>query len=247
MGSGLHHLFLRDTAVVVAFHRVNRILADDGLTCDVELFEQFCRLFANYFDVISLGSLVERLEIGAPLDRELAITFDDGYQDNYQYAAPLLKALGLPATFFVVTQFVGTEVVPWWDRDLNVAQAWMSWDQVRWLHKEGFEIGSHTRTHANLWEVVGDKAWEEIVGSRMELEEEISARVDLFAYPYGGEEGMREENRKIVKAAGLRCCCSCYGGINMNRTDPFHLRRIPISSWYESPYQFACDVALRID
>lgn len=244
-GLRLHHLLLSNSAIVVAFHRVNNSTEGDGLTCGVEMFKRYCQFFADYFHVISLGDLVGKMERCEPLNRELAITFDDGYQDNYEYAAPVLKAIGLPATFFVVTQFIETEFVPCWDRNLSVRQPWMTWDQVRWLSREGFEIGSHTRTHANMGEMFGDRAREEIVSSRFELEEKLTTRIELFAYPYGGEHEMTEENREIVKASGLRCCCSCFGRINNTGTDPFHLRRIPISSWYESPHHLGFEVVLR--
>jgi peptidoglycan/xylan/chitin deacetylase (PgdA/CDA1 family) len=241
----LHHLLLSNAAVVVAFHRVNNTTVGDRLTCSVEIFERYCRFFANYFRVVSLGQLVKKLEVGAPLNRELAITFDDGYRDNYEYAAPVLKALGLPATFFVVSQFMNTEFVPWWDESLSVHQPWMTWDQVQWLGREGFEIGAHTRTHINLGEASGSEAWDEILGSRLELEEKLSTRIDLFAYPYGKENDISEETREMTKAAGFRCCCSCFGGVNPMGADPYYLRRIPMSSWYTSPHHFGFEVALR--
>ena len=241
----VHHLLLANAAVIVAFHRINRSSTWDGLTCSVHLFEKYCRLFADYFHVISMQDLLSKLENGIPLDRNVVITFDDGYQDNYDFAIPVLKSLGLPATFFLTSQFIGTEVVPWWDRNQGFRHPWMTWGEVRHLHAEGFEIGAHTRTHANLAEICGLEAREEICGSRRDMEEKLGAPVDLFAYPYGKENDISQDNREMIKEAGLRCCCSCYGGINTNNTDPFHLRRIPISSWYESPYQFACDIALR--
>jgi len=243
--SGLHHLLLNESAVIITFHRVNDRAVGDNLACDLEMFEEYCRYFSDHFRVIPLHELLEKLVMERPLSRELVITFDDGYQDNYKFATPVLKSLDLPATFFLTSRFIGTEIVPWWDGRQGVRHPWMTWDEVRWLHAEGFEIGAHTRTHANLAEICGSEARDEILGSRRDLEDQLGAPVELFAYPYGKENDISEENKEIIKEAGLRCCCSCYGGINTNNTDPFYLRRIPISSWYESPYQFACDVALR--
>lgn len=243
--SRLHHLLLADAAIVVAFHRVNHAPAMDGLTCSVEMFERYCRFFADHFHVVSLRHLVEKLERGAPLDRELAITFDDGYRDNYECAAPILRAVGLPATFFVVSGFIGTASVAWWDASCPVQHPWMTWEQVQGLHREGFDVGAHTSTHIDLGTVSGAEAWNEIVNSRRVLEERLCAPVDLFAYPYGGERQISEDNRALVRAAGFRCCCSCHGGINGRLTDPFSLQRIPISPWYDSPYHLGAEVALR--
>ena len=88
----------------------------------------------------------EKLERGLEPNRELAITFDDGYRDNYDNAMPVLEKLSLPATFFVVSQWIGTDVVPRWDERRGVRHPWMTWDQVRSLHRKGFEIGAHTQT-----------------------------------------------------------------------------------------------------
>ncbi len=245
-GLRLQCLLLARTAIVVAFHRVNNIDArDNGLTCSVKMFERYCRFFSSNFHVVPLGNIVDKLEKGTEPDRDLAITFDDGYGDNFEYAAPILKALGLPATFFVVTGFMGTELVPWWDKTEPAPHRWMNWHEVRWLHREGFEIGSHTRSHADLGKVSADRAHQEIFNSRLELEDQLSAKVELFAYPYGGKNDLTEANRQIVKTAGFRCCCCCYGGINFTETDPFHLRRIPISPWFQSPHQFGFELALR--
>jgi peptidoglycan/xylan/chitin deacetylase (PgdA/CDA1 family) len=242
--SHLDAVLLRNSAVVVTFHRVQDTDTDEGLTVSVGLFEAYCRFFKRYFNVVSLGTLVEKLEAGAPLDRQLAITFDDGYRDNFEHAAPVLERLGLPATFFIVTQWMGSDVVPWWDREVGVRYPWMTWEQVRMLHDRGFELGAHTRTHADLGTVTDREACEEIVGARHELEDQLGAPVELFAYPYGRIDNLADGNRHLIQRAGFRCCCSCFGGINLPGTDPFHLRRVPISSCYPSPLQFGFEVAL---
>jgi peptidoglycan/xylan/chitin deacetylase (PgdA/CDA1 family) len=118
----------------------------------------------------------------------------------------------------------------------------MSWQQVRVLNERGFEIGAHTRTHADLGRVYGTAAREEIAGARAEIEKHIGRRVELFAYPYGRVENMSESNRAIVRAAGFRCCCSCYGGVARQGADPFRLHRIAITPWYGSPHRLGIDI-----
>jgi peptidoglycan/xylan/chitin deacetylase (PgdA/CDA1 family) len=243
--SRLDALLLRNTAVVVAFHRVqDTVEPDDGLTVSVRMFERHCRFFRRHFRVVRLREIVEKLERGQRLNRELAITFDDGYRDNFESAAPVLEKLSLPATFFTVTRWIGTDVVPWWDRERQARHPWMNWDQVRALHRQGFDIGAHTRTHADLGRLSGAEAQREIAGARLDLERQIGAPVELFAYPYGGASHLTEANRELIKAAGFRCCCSGLGGTNPSGTDPFHLQRVPISLWHESPHQFGFEVAL---
>ncbi len=242
--AGGHRPLLRETGTIVAFHRVNDRTAGDALSVSTAAFEAFCRFFRRHFDVIPLGELVGRLEERRPLAGCLSITFDDGYLDNYECAAPVLRALGLPATFFVVSQFIGTDAVAWWDAKLSPPPAWMSWEQVRELRRQGFEIGAHTRTHADLGVLVGDAARKEIAGGREELEAQLGGSVDLFAYPYGRPNAMAEENRALVREAGFRCCVSCHGGLVTPRSHPFRLPRVPVNGWFGGPGQLGLEVAL---
>jgi peptidoglycan/xylan/chitin deacetylase (PgdA/CDA1 family) len=244
--SRLDAVLLRKVGVVVMFHRVqDGAPARDSLTVSVKTFERYCQYFRDWFNVVPLRDLVAKLESKQSAGGELAITFDDGYRDNFENAAPVLERLSLPATFFVVTQWMGTDVVPFWDVELGVRHPWMTWDDVRELHRRGFEIGAHTRTHADLGTVAGVEAGEEIAGGRRELERQLDAQVASFAYPYGGRHHLTEVNRALVRAAGFRCCCSGFGGVNAQHADPFRLRRVPISNWYASPHQLGFDLALR--
>jgi len=81
--SHLDALLLRNSAVIVTFHRVQDTEEPEGLTVSVGLFEKYCRFFKRHFNVVSLANLVDKLEQGAPLNRELAITFDDGDRDKF--------------------------------------------------------------------------------------------------------------------------------------------------------------------
>lgn len=241
----LDTILMRHEAVVVAFHRVrNDADLSDSLTIDSRTFESYCQFFKRFFNVVPLAELVETLHARRAPHRALAITFDDGYRDNFQYAAPILERLGLPATFFVVSRWIGTSVVPFWDRDRGVQYPWMTWDQLHQLHRGGFSIGAHTRTHVDLGAVSGDDAQQEIAGAREDLEQALGTAVQTFAYPFGGREHLTEANRARVKAAGFRCCCSGFGGTVTRGTDPYRLPRIPITAWHGYPHQFGFDVAL---
>ncbi len=235
---------LRGRAMVVALHRVNEVNAGDGLTLSPEQFEDHCRFFSDNFNVVPLAEIVQRLETGAPFDRHIAITFDDGYRDNAEIAAPILSRYGLHATFFVTTGFIGSEIVAPWDKDMSPAPGWMTWDQVRELSDRGFTIGAHTIDHVDLGQESRDSAMRQLKASRSVLCERLGAEVELFAYPFGRRDNMTEENRLLVREAGFRCCVSCFGGIIEMGTSPFELPRIAIASWHASPDAFAFDLAL---
>jgi peptidoglycan/xylan/chitin deacetylase (PgdA/CDA1 family) len=241
----LDALLLRNVAVVVAFHRVHSGAdVSDSLTVDPRTFYAYCRFFLQHFHIVPLPELIRTLEAGRAPRRQLAITFDDGYRDNYENALPILEKLSLPATFFVVSRWIGSDVVPFWDRRLGVRHPWMNWEQVRSLHRKGYDIGGHTRTHADLGTLSPLAAHQEIVGSRCDLEEGLGATVESFAYPFGGQDHITDMNREVVRAAGFRCCCSGFGGTISAKTDPFHLPRVPVSTWHVSPHHFGLDVAL---
>jgi peptidoglycan/xylan/chitin deacetylase (PgdA/CDA1 family) len=94
---------------ILIFHRV--LPAADPLIPELPTtaeFETAMRWVRDWFNVLPLGEAIERLYAGTIPARALAITFDDGYADNEQHAAPILANLGLSATFFIATGFIGS-------------------------------------------------------------------------------------------------------------------------------------------
>ena len=240
--AGLHRRMLRDRAVVVVFHRVDDRYPEDPITVTVAHLAALCRFFARHFEVTTLGNLVTLLERRQPLRGQLVITFDDGYRDNHQVAAPILEQLRLPACFFVTTGFIGSEEASRWDQKAGISSEWMNWDEVRDLHRRGFEIGAHTVTHADLGVVSGPEARREIVDSKAGLESRLGSPVTLFAYPFGREAQMSDANRALVAQAGFRCCPSAFGGLVRTGDDPFRFRRLPMTGWYRSPEELGLEI-----
>ncbi len=242
--SGLYQRFFRNRAVVVLFHRVDDRYRGNPISCTRAEFAAFLRFFRRFFRVVPLEELIARLRNGEDLGGHMTITFDDGYRDNYRYAAPELRRLGLPACFFVATELISSEHVPRWDADRGISSEWMSWDEVRELRAQGFEIGSHTMNHVDLGIASGDEARREITGSKDRLEHELGGAVPYFTYPFGNEGQITEENRKLVEEAGFSCCLSAYGGSIAVGDARFHLKRTVVSSWYLSPYQFGFETMI---
>ena len=234
----------RRSMTIVTFHRVNDELPEDGLTCGSRKFGEFCQFFLRHFRVVRLAEQVEGCRQGRDMGGTLSITFDDGYSDNFTVAAPILKTLGIPATFFVTTGFIGSTVAAEWDDSLSVPPCWMSWEQVRQLAAQGFDIGSHTHGHINLSTSDPVAIEADLTASRRTLQRELGAAVHLFAYPFGGLEDISVASRELIQGAGFDCCLSCYGGVNPSDTDPYHLRRISIGEWFASPHQFALEYIL---
>lgn len=238
-GTGLFRSLLRGKGVVVLFHRVDDTIPPNPISCTTTFFRHFCAMARRHFDVVGLGDLLDRIDRGDDVEGRMAITFDDGYADNLVNAAPILMDFGLPACFFISTDFIGSDRIPWWDVEWGVESRWMTWDQVRELRRLGHEIGAHTCNHVDLGKVAGAEAQREIEESKQALEDQLGEAVDLFSYPYGRIDQITEENRDLVRQAGLRCCPSAYGGPVRAGDDPYYLLRQPISPWHVHPYQFA--------
>ena len=113
---------VRGRLVILSYHRVlpadrkARYFLPD-LVVTSESFRRQCLALRRHYDVLPLREAVEALQAGRAGSRALAaVTFDDGYRDNFRYALPILDGLGLRATFFVVAGLVGTNEPPWYDR-----------------------------------------------------------------------------------------------------------------------------------
>jgi peptidoglycan/xylan/chitin deacetylase (PgdA/CDA1 family) len=122
----------------------------------------------------------------------LAVTFDDAFRSVLKHAFPILSRLGLPGTVFVPTSFAGSEVAMAWPGiEEWVAGPYaselvpMSWEELRLLADAGWEVGSHTRSHARLPELDDACLAEELEGSRRDCEERLGTVCRSLAYPYG--------------------------------------------------------------
>jgi peptidoglycan/xylan/chitin deacetylase (PgdA/CDA1 family) len=107
----------RPRAVVLVYHRVReRGLDPWRLTVDPEIFAGQMETLARDWTPISLSELVEGFARRQLPERAVAVTFDDGYADNLETAAPILVELGIPATLFVAADLVDAGGPPWWDQ-----------------------------------------------------------------------------------------------------------------------------------
>lgn len=213
-------------ANIITFHRVNN--KSDALTIDIKKFDKMMKIVSKNYRVISLQSLIAKLNQDETLESNtVVITFDDGYQDNYKYAAPILRKYNLPATFFITTGYIGTDRIFDWDKESEFIHPNMTWDEVCSLSNMGFDIGAHTVNHVNLGSVSLDIAKNEILQSKLDIEEKLQKEIKLFAYPFGRKDCVNDEVIKIIKEVGFECCCSNYGGKVTKYSSNYNLHRIP--------------------
>jgi peptidoglycan/xylan/chitin deacetylase (PgdA/CDA1 family) len=242
--SGVFARAFRSKMVIVAFHRIRDDMPEDGLTCGSAKFEKFCQFFCRNFSVMPLSEQVAGCNAGKDMGGTLSITFDDGYRDNFEVAAPILRKLGLPAAFFVTTGFVGTHTIAPWDRELPRQPGWMDWDQLRALAAQGFEIGCHTDTHIDMGTADAETVRAELESSARKLQGQLGKPARLFAYPFGGPDNICGRSLQLVREAGFVCCLSCLGGSNPPPTNPFTLNRIGMGLGLVTPEQFGFDLLI---
>jgi glycosyltransferase involved in cell wall biosynthesis/peptidoglycan/xylan/chitin deacetylase (PgdA/CDA1 family) len=219
----------RGRLTVLNYHQVND-RADDFSTVSTAAFRQQMQFLKQNYRVVSLPDAVEALSTAGHSERLVAITFDDGYADNARVAAPILRALGLPATFFVSTDLISSSQP--FPHDIvqgRPPQEHMTWDDLRELRAQGFLVGSHSCTHADMGAVSLLEAERELGESRRRLESELGVPIRYFAFPYGHRNNMRPD----TLAAAQRhydVCCSAYGGHNLAPIDTCNIRRVVIST-----------------
>jgi peptidoglycan/xylan/chitin deacetylase (PgdA/CDA1 family) len=192
------------------------------------------------------GATFTQAVIAPPHRKTLAVTFDDGVRSVLERARPVLAELGLPATVFVSTDYVGSGapmrwpgIEEWHGGPHEQELVPLDWDELRRLRSEGWEIGSHTRTHPRLVKLDDETLAEELRGSRARLEAELGEPCRSFAYPFG------EVDERVIaaaRAAGYDAACTLlesYGG-----TSALSWPRVGI--WRsDGPLSFRFKVALR--
>ena len=160
----------------------------------------------------------------------VAITFDDGYRDNVQYALPLLVDLGFMATFFIVAGMVKKEKAAdsSYGYNLYPNRPMMTAGDLRTLVGAGMEVASHTVTHrmaTRLMSLSSQFLVSELKESKKILETIIGDKVLSFSYPNGQRGAFSPETRTLITAQGYLAACTTMWGTVENNTDIFELPR----------------------
>lgn len=194
-------------------------------------FEQQMRYLSRRgYKSIALDEAIRRIKDGQPMaPKTVAITFDDGYLDNYEYAFPILKKYNLTATIFIVTDFVGKDT-KWPHGKEKLPERLMSWDNIREMERQGISFGSHTCNHWDLNRITAEQITSELVESKKKLEQELQQGISIFCYPYG------EYNKQVVeqvKKSGYLGACATDHGNKHTPDDIYTLKRVFI--WHDNP------------
>ncbi len=204
---------------ILTWHSVDNSSSVVSVTA-AQLERQLDWLASGRVRVVPLASLVSDSMDGDAI----ALTFDDGFANFSTVAAALLRARSLAATVFVVPSRVGATKD--WDTSTQVdrlpSMRLMSWDDIRSVNRDGFEIGAHSLTHACLAGLDSGTLAVEVEECIAEIEESIGKRPSAFAYPYG------KYDSASVAAVSKTCSIACTTRFDLvTDTDrPFELPRL---------------------
>lgn len=199
--------------MVLNYHKVDNTFISLAVRPD-DFEAQMKYLSDNGYHTISPDELYDSLAgTGELPENPVLITFDDGYEDNYTNAYPILKKYGFKATIFVITSFLG--------KDKN----YMTWDQARELDANGISIESHTVDHKSMTDLTDEQLRMELVESKKKAEKELGHSVEYMAYPTGTYNLHIAE---MVKEAGYKAAFTIkYGNVD-KASNIYALERVPI-------------------
>jgi peptidoglycan/xylan/chitin deacetylase (PgdA/CDA1 family) len=291
--------------MVLLYHRVNPDNDPFFPALSVKSFDAQMSYLAANFQVLSLTEIINRIKQGLGIPPgTVAVTFDDGYRDNYVYAHPILNKYNCPATLFTATSYIGTEKLMWNDRlalaikfstqksitipgsrrsislvtvpekiaaieqiletlkmlpeadnlrlldeifrrlhnkEPKSEPLMLSWNELKQMADEGWEVGSHTANHVILTRVPFSQAKEEIRSSKSILERELDRPIRLFAYPNGKPGDYDLSIKAFLRDAGYICALTTIDRLNAQDVDLFEIGRK--SPWEESVPGFALRLA----
>ena len=148
--------------------------------------------------------IIEKGRVGGPF---VCLTFDDGYQDNYDIAYPILKQMEVPFAIYVTTGFIDNHLPMRWYSDEKLC---ITTESLKTLDADPLcTIGAHTVSHSRLDALSPEEQTKEIVQSRQELETLLSHPVHHFSYPHGA---YNVDTVDIVQSAEFKSSLCAWGG-----------------------------------
>jgi len=218
--------------VVLAYHSISS-KKEYPYGVSSKAFESHLVHIKNFYNVVPVDDIVTRIKSGGIFEDVLiALTFDDGFKDNYDIAFPLLAKHNIPATIFISTDIVQKNY-----------KSFLSWDNIKEMSKNKLiSFGSHGCTHAALTSLEKNDIEYELIFSKDEIESKIGKKIDLFAYPYGMvNSGIAEMAKESGYRAAFRVDLD-----NKEYRDLFQINRVEIGRIDEEITDFAYLLAISV-
>jgi peptidoglycan/xylan/chitin deacetylase (PgdA/CDA1 family) len=211
------------SAKILLYHRVNELKNDPYKLAVEQLnFERQISYLSKNYNVIPLSDLYENIRTGNIKKKTLAITFDDGYLDNYTRAYPILKKYKVSASIFISTVLEGGSMKTLTSYPKKMREM---------ITSSLIAIGGHTTNHKKLSNLKEREQKFEIQSNKTFIENIINTEIYHFSYPYGQKIDFTKETMNLVKKSGFRLALTAYPGIVTRYTNCYKLPRYVIKNW----------------
>ena len=227
-------------AIILQYHHVSTTTPHATSISPAQLSEHLQWLKDNNFQVWPLPKIISTLQHNSSdnkvsnilPDRVVAITFDDGYHNNYQHAYPLLKKFNYPFTIFLNTKPVN-----------DAYKSHLNWLQIKEMSENGATIANHTKTHPYMLRLNDNETAEqwhqrmkdEIISAETSIEQHTGQSEKLFAYPYGESS---PQLRGLLRSMGYTSFAQ-YSGPISSGSNFSQLPRFALSGNYTNLDSFA--------
>lgn len=226
-------------APVIFYHKIDSPAPDSlvrgGFTPPARFARQMAYLKKQGYVFYTTSELIEHYrERSSFPSKGIALTFDDGWKDNYTNAFPILRRLGIKATIFLVPSCVGQTSAKALAAGEG-ARPHLSLEEIREMSRHGIEFGSHTLNHRLLNELSPEDVRFEIEEAKRQIEEMLQEPCLSFAYPAGY---FSDTARQAVKEAGHTAAFTTIYGPT-EQLDLYALNRVEILRRDRFIFQFA--------
>ncbi len=228
----VHISFQSHAAIILQYHHVSTQTPRSTSVTPEEFRTHLQYLKDNQYQIIGLDTLLDQLQQGKePADNAVVITFDDGFDNIYHQAHPILQQFNFPYTVFLSPALIDRKEGPV-----------MSWQQIKRLQKDGVIIANHSSYHDHLAapnKGESKAAWlkrvkTDILLAQTQLEQQLGIKHKWLAYPYGE---FSVELEQMVKELGFIGIGQQSGAVGLNSLMT-RLPRYPSSSQYAALKHF---------
>lgn len=217
---------------VIMYHHIQPLYISseynqEGLTVGVEYFDMHMSYLASQgYHTLSADQLVEALVTGQQLPpKSILVTLDDGYEDNYTYALPILDKYHIVANFMIPTGLVGTH---------SGDNTYVTWGELEKMAKDPLvHLYSHTVHHVDVGNSSKEIDEQEIGGAKQTLSQKLGVTSPIFTYPYGSTS---ETARAVLKEDGYVAAFTTQAGEHECRSQLLdlprnHVGNLPLSEY----------------
>ncbi len=213
---------------ILMYHSIDYTLdKQNRLVVFPEIFEKQMKYLHDHgYNVVPLDKAVSYIVSAKhPPPKTVALTIDDGYENNYKYAYPILKKYHIPATIFVIINKIGN------DKDF------MNWNEIKEMSDSGIiDIESHTVSHPWLTSLDDASLKNELIESKRILKEKLGKDINFLCYPMGVYD---ERVKSATQAAGYKAAFGTKPTRLSPNYDIYEIKRVRISPTANNQFVFA--------